>query len=659
MSLLRTVLNNSLIIHPPGFYIIGFETLPFINVYFIFLAFVYVITVLFNCIVISVILFTRRLHTPKFLAVVNLAVIDIILNTCTIPSMIKLFLIKDNFIPFNLCLLQMFVYYCFASLESYALAILAYDRLIAICFPLRHNSVNTLRSMSGVVGLTWILAIAVIVYTITIMTHLSFCSSVRVYSYFCDYTPVFRLACNDTTLHWSSAFGLTILLLVGPFTFILLSYISILVTVFRMKSVENRLKALATCVEHIILVAVFYIPLLTIFTIGFYLGTIDPDHRVLSLSLASCIPPCINPIVYSLKTKEIKIRILTLRHLKQRLSSNTQWQWKLTMSAIRTALNESLIIHPPGFYIIGFETFPYISVYYIFLAVVYVITVLFNSLVIFVISFNYTLHTPKFLAVVNLAVIDIIHNSVTIPNMINLFLAKNNFVPFNLCLVQMCFYYTFVCLESYALAILAYDRFIAICFPLRHNSINTLRSMSCGVGITWSYAVGLIAYTVCVMTRLSFCKSVRVFSFFCDYAPVFRLACNDNTLQWFLASTFSVVNLMGPFSFIILSYVSILVTVLRMKSIESRRKALATCVEHLILVAVFYIPIFTIYVFGLYLRLIDPDQRVLSLSLASCIPPCVNPIVYSLKTKEIKIRVLTMMRKINYDTDKRKIFPNS
>ncbi|XP_073335686.1 olfactory receptor 2AT4-like [Pagrus major] len=312
MSFLRTVLNDSLIIHPPGFYIIGFETFPFISVYFIFLAFVYVVTVLFNSLVICIIVFNRCLHTPKFLAVANLAVIDVILNTCTIPGMIKIFLVKDNFVPFNLCLVQMFVYYMFGTLESYALAILAYDRLIAICFPLRHNSINTLQSMTCVVGLSWSFSLGVIAFATGIMTQLSFCNSVRVFSYFCDYAPVFRLACNDYTMQWSVATLLTFLLLVGPFIFILLSYVSILVTVFRMKSLDSRVKALATCVEHLILVAVFYIPLITIFTVGFYLRLIDPDQRVLSLSLASCLPPCINPIVYSLKTKEIKVRALAL-----------------------------------------------------------------------------------------------------------------------------------------------------------------------------------------------------------------------------------------------------------------------------------------------------------------------------------------------------------
>ncbi|KAK2828265.1 hypothetical protein Q5P01_019299 [Channa striata] len=311
MSFLGTV-NDSVIIHPPGFYIIGFQTFPSISVYFIFLVFVYVVTIIFNTLVIYTITSNRCLHTPKFLAVVNLAVIDVILNTCTVPAMIKIFLFKDNFVPFNLCLVQMFVYFVCATLESFALAVLAYDRLIAICFPLRQNSINTLRSMSCIIGLCWCFALSISAFAVIIMTRLSFCSSLYLSSFFCDYAPVFRLACNDYTLQWSVASVLTCLLLAGPFGFIVLSYIIILVTVFRMKSLDSRVKALATCVEHLIIVAVFYIPLIVIFCIEFYLQIIDPDQRVLSLSLASSIPPCVNPIVYSLKTKEIRTRALAL-----------------------------------------------------------------------------------------------------------------------------------------------------------------------------------------------------------------------------------------------------------------------------------------------------------------------------------------------------------
>ncbi|KAK2828259.1 hypothetical protein Q5P01_019293 [Channa striata] len=337
MSFLKSVLNDSVIIHPPGFYIIAFPTLPFISVYIIFLAFVYVVTVMFNCLVIFTITSNRCLHTAKFLAVVNLAVIDVILNTSTIPAMIKIFLFKDNFVPFNLCLVQMFVYYSFGTLESFALAVLAYDRLIAICFPLRQNSINTLRSMSCIVGLCWCFALSICAFSVIIMTRLSFCNSLNVFSYFCDYTPVFRLACNDYTLQWFVASVLTFLILGGPFGFIFLSYIIILVTVFGMKSIDSRVKALGTCVEHLIIVAIFYIPLITIFSISFYMKYTDPDRSLLSLSLASCVPPCINPIVYSLKTKEIRTRTLALVR-KYKLSTDQYRKACLRVLAITVCL---------------------------------------------------------------------------------------------------------------------------------------------------------------------------------------------------------------------------------------------------------------------------------------------------------------------------------
>lgn len=316
------------------------------------------------------------------------------------------------------------------------------------------------------------------------------------------------------------------------------------------------------------------------------------------------------------------------------------------MSLFRTASNTSAIIYPPGFYITAFETFPNVIIYFIILSFVYALTVVFNGLLISIIVYDSVLHTPKFLVVVNLAIVDVILSTSIIPSMIKIFLIKDNFISYNLCLVQMYFYYAFVSMESYMLAVLSYDRFITICFPLRQASINTMKSMSCVIGCCWAFNLGRLAYSIVIMTQLSFCDSLRVSSYFCDYAPLFRLACNDYSLQWSMASISSMLNLIGPFSFIVLTYIVLLVIIFRMKSIGSRTKALATCIEHIILVAVFFIPILTVFIFGLYLRLIDPDRRVLALSLASCLPPCINPIVYSLKTKEIRARALTLVRRM-------------
>ncbi|XP_055063213.2 olfactory receptor 2V1-like [Misgurnus anguillicaudatus] len=312
MQSARDELPNNSLIHPPGFYIVGLNSMAYTNIYVIFLSVVYVFTVMSNVFLITIIFYDCRLHVPKFMAICNLSVVDLMLSTSLVPGMIKIYLFLDNFIPFKLCLVQMFTYYAILGLESISLCILAYDRLIAICFPLRQESLNTNTKMAYIICGIWVFGIGIALYGPISMTQLSFCGSVRVNSYFCDFAPVFRLACNDTSRQWSFATSLTIILMFLPFSFIVLTYTCILITVFKMKSIQSRYKALATCTEHLILVALFFSPVLVVFNLGFFGFVINTNVRVVVLSMTSCLSPCVNPIVYSLKTKEIRSRVYSL-----------------------------------------------------------------------------------------------------------------------------------------------------------------------------------------------------------------------------------------------------------------------------------------------------------------------------------------------------------
>ncbi|XP_061105574.1 olfactory receptor 7G2-like [Conger conger] len=311
MGILATSTTNDSIIRPVGFYIVGFTSLKFSDLYFIFLTVVYIVTVLSNSIILFIILTDHRLHTPKYLAVANLAIVDLIFSTAFIPGMIKAFLVKDNFMPYNACLTQMFFYLCFLILESSSLSVLAYDRFIAICFPLRQSSINTSIVMITILVTVWSFCVSIGLLLVSIVTRLSFCNSLIVESHFCDYGHVFKLACNNS-LQWSTIPTLFLFVVFGNFSLTGMSYVCILTAVFRMKSVESRHKALVTCTEHVILVAIFYGPFLTVLLIELILFSKERDGITLTLSLASAIPPCVNPIVYSLATKEIKNRIRTM-----------------------------------------------------------------------------------------------------------------------------------------------------------------------------------------------------------------------------------------------------------------------------------------------------------------------------------------------------------
>ncbi|XP_036416927.1 olfactory receptor 1E1-like [Colossoma macropomum] len=312
-------------------------------------------------------------------------------------------------------------------------------------------------------------------------------------------------------------------------------------------------------------------------------------------------------------------------------------------------LENATFIRPPTFYVNGLYNMPHANYYYMFLCFVYAVTVLGNSFIMGTIYLARTLHTAKYIAVFNLALSDLGGSSALIPKYADMFLHENQYISYEDCLTSMFFVFLFMTLQSFTLLALSFDRVIAICFPLRYHAIVTKTTMTLIIGVIWVISVSIVTVLVALVTRLSFCRSTVVGSYFCDNGPIFRLACNDNSPNYMMAYVYVSVVLCIPLTLIAFSYVCIGVALLKISHGAERIKAMKTCTSHLILVAMFYLPIFSVYITALTTYL-HPNTRIINSVLTQTIPSMLNPIIYSLKTEEVlqSIKVLYKRIKVNF-----------
>ncbi|XP_029571959.1 LOW QUALITY PROTEIN: olfactory receptor 24-like [Salmo trutta] len=210
----------------------------------------------------------------------------------------------------------------------------------------------------------------------------------------------------------------------------------------------------------------------------------------------------------------------------------------------------------------------------------------------------------------------------------------SQYITYEACLAIMFFVFFFIALQSMTLVVLACDRFVAICLPLRYHTLLTNTSMSVLITGMWLVNVVIVGTTTVLITRLSYCKTIVIDSYFCDHGPLYRMACNDNSVNSIMAKVNIVLVLHVPFVFIVLSYVCILLALFRITTWEGRVKALKTCISHLLTVALFFLPFISTYIAAVTFSL-HSNARYLFVSCFS-FPPMLNPVIYVLNTEEIR-----------------------
>ncbi|XP_028646788.2 olfactory receptor 1-like [Erpetoichthys calabaricus] len=269
------------------------------------------------------------------------------------------------------------------------------------------------------------------------------------------------------------------------------------------------------------------------------------------------------------------------------------------------------------------------------LSFVYLVTLLGNILVILVIRMNNHLQTPMYLYISALAVVDLVNSSNIIPKMVAVLL-DFVIVPYGPCLLQMyiVFYLEFV--ESLFFVFMACDRFVAVLYPLQYPSLVTNKFV--WMSIFLSNVVGVIMCTpyMIFVTELHFCVTNILPYCFCDYATMVRISCTDNPKYLVLLSTTATMFGVFPIALILFSYFRIAQAALKITSVEGKRKVLSTCMTHLMVMGLFYLPLMISYILpGIGVKLSMEVYNTLVI-VANVVPPMMNPIIYSFRNTEIK-----------------------
>ncbi|XP_046532772.1 olfactory receptor 1468 [Equus quagga] len=271
--------------------------------YALFLA-MYLTTVLGNLLIIVLIRLDSHLHTPMYLFLSNLSFSDLCFSSVTMPKLLQNMQSQVPSIPYAGCLTQMYFFLFFGDMEIFLLVAMAYDRYVAICFPLRYSTIMSSKLCVSLVVLSWVLTTFHALLHTLLMAKLCFCGDNMIPHFFCDMSALLKLSCSDTRANELVIFIMGGLILVLPFLLIILSYAQIVSSIFKVPSARSIHKAFSTCGSHLSVVSLCYGTV-----IGLYLCPSISNSTVKEIAMAmmyTVVTPMLNPFIYSLRNREMK-----------------------------------------------------------------------------------------------------------------------------------------------------------------------------------------------------------------------------------------------------------------------------------------------------------------------------------------------------------------
>ncbi|XP_075715765.1 olfactory receptor 11A1-like [Rhinoderma darwinii] len=285
--------------------LLGFPNLQnFTFLFFSLLDIIYCGTILGNLLIMILYLVSTSLQSPMYFFITQLSLCDVLLTTDIVPTLLHSVLYGGSTMTLIGCIIQFSVFVTSESSECLLLSVMSYDRYLAICNPLRYNSImNHVFCVTSVI-VTWLVSFMVmLIYTISIY-NLNFCGPHVIDHFYCDFEPILQLSCSDTSIIRKEVLILGSLVVMGPFIIIVLSYVYIVITILKIPSNTGRHKAFSTCSSHLIVVSLFYGTLMIVYMF-------PPRGQSLILSkimslMYTVVTPLLNPIIYTLRNKDFK-----------------------------------------------------------------------------------------------------------------------------------------------------------------------------------------------------------------------------------------------------------------------------------------------------------------------------------------------------------------
>nr|DBA19183.1 TPA: hypothetical protein GDO54_015050 [Pyxicephalus adspersus] len=271
---------------------------------FVYFFLIYLIGIFINFTIITVIWLDHHLHTPMYLFLCNLSIIDLCYTTITIPKLLYILLSGNNIISYSHCFIQIFFFFLADSAEITIIFIMAYDRYVAICHPLYYHHILNKKICRLFILFTWICGCFNSSLITSSILKMIFCSLFTIHQFFCDAKALFNITCGGTKVFYTVVYAECLVLGLIPFIYNLMSYVKIIKIILRIKSKDGRSKAFSTCSSHLTVMVIFYGSAISVYMMP-PTDNYDLLEQILTVFYTTMVP-MLNPLIYSLKNKEVK-----------------------------------------------------------------------------------------------------------------------------------------------------------------------------------------------------------------------------------------------------------------------------------------------------------------------------------------------------------------